>query len=68
MDKTQIEQMISAVENLANSDPEAAAVIHRFLDLVNADDRNQSAASLTLHLGMAMSECEDEITHQDHKG
>lgn len=58
-------ELREAVTDLCHSDPEAAEIVLRFVQLINSDERNQSAASMTMHLGMAMSEAEDaDVTGQ----
>jgi len=64
MNSEQIEDLKDAATDLAISDPNAAVVILRFLELVNADSKTQSAASLTWLLGQAMVESEDAVQHE----
>jgi hypothetical protein len=54
-----LKEFREAVDDLATHDPAAAEVMFRFVQLINADDKTQSAASMTMLLGQAMSEAEE---------
>lgn len=56
---TDLKEFREAIGDLTAADPAAAEVVYRFVELLNADERAQSAASMALHLAEAMVEAEE---------